>query len=586
MLKLAFFKRFKRLSIKHQLIIALFILTIPTFIIGIGSYIYSIDVIEDKIAQTKFGVMDEKSKTISILLENIESRGQQIKDDNDVQKIMSKDYIDGDYEENYRVNQTLQMIEKVSFSNEDIMSIYLVATRFHIKYKMTSVGFMNQENTELYGWYQGIDKDASINTWIRTRPNEYKNYFDEYILTHVSSIHDYNNKVLGHIIININERALNRILYDKQLAQDEKIYLIDENNQIFYTSDRNYKEDNSSLQLLNPDNMKSEKGNFFTGKGKNKYLVVYSTLPKYNWKLIYQVPQSVITSELKNIDIFFFSIFVLCVIIFIVLAFFLYRQIVGPIKDFKVVMDNIGKGNFSVQDYDQDTNNEVVKLYSSINSMTVKVENLIEKNVQMMEQKKEAEMRALQSQINPHFLYNTLDAINWLAVLNQQPEISDMVKNLSRFFRSVISNGKELITIEEELKHVQAYIEIERFRYKNRFKVMYNIDKRLLKHPTLKLIIQPFVENSLNHGFSHREGEGEITIQIFSKDNTIFFEIIDDGKGMTKQQLKGLMEKNTQSYGIRNVDDRIKIQYGNDYGVIINSQVNNGTAVLISMPKE
>jgi two-component system sensor histidine kinase YesM len=160
-----------------------------------------------------------------------------------------------------------------------------------------------------------------------------------------------------------------------------------------------------------------------------------------------------------------------------------------------------------------------------------------------------------------------------------------MIKNLSRFFRYGLSDGKEIITIEEEIKHVEAFLEIEKFRYKNRFKVYFNLDKRLLQHKTLKFILQPFVENAFVHGFKETNGEGIIRIQLFSNEDNIYFEVIDDGVGMEPDLINKVLKEKSEGYGIKNVDERIKLKYGIQYGITIYSRLGEGTNVTIAIPK-
>lgn len=217
--------------------------------------------------------------------------------------------------------------------------------------------------------------------------------------------------------------------------------------------------------------------------------------------------------------------------------------------------------------------------------MTESISRLIKRNTDMMEQKRIAELKALQAQINPHFLYNTLDAVNWLAKMKNQDDISNMITNLSRFFRNILNNGRDVVTIEEELNHSRAYIEIERFRYKNRFDVSFNLDIRLLKCLTLKLILQPFIENALVHGFKESNCRGRIVVQLFSVGDTVYFEVIDNGQGMDQACIDAVLTEKKEGYGIANVDERIKLQYGEQYGVSINSKKGEGTVVTIKIPK-
>ena len=230
---------------------------------------------------------------------------------------------------------------------------------------------------------------------------------------------------------------------------------------------------------------------------------------------------------------------------------------------------------------------EIQELEISFNEMMKRIQELMELNAEESESKRKLELYALQVQINPHFLYNTLDAIAWLAKLKQQPEIERLALALARFFRISLHKGDKFITVEEEFQIIKNFIEIELIRFPDKFDIEYVIDPEIKNEQIMKLILQPIVENAIKHGISGMEEKGHISVKARCEGEFIYFEVIDDGLGFEVE--KGYTPKYSMSssgYGIKNVDERIKLGYGEDCGVTVESKPNNGTKVTLKIRKK
>jgi two-component system sensor histidine kinase YesM len=230
---------------------------------------------------------------------------------------------------------------------------------------------------------------------------------------------------------------------------------------------------------------------------------------------------------------------------------------------------------------------EVVKLAQTFNMMLMRIRKLLAQVLQEQEEKRKSELDALQAQINPHFLYNTLDSIVWMAENEKNEDVITMVTSLARFFRISISRGKNVITIEEELEHARNYMIIQKMRYKNKFRFEIEAEKDTLHCKTLKLILQPLIENALYHGIEYMVDEGYINISVRKLDGKILFQVKDNGLGMPPEKLETLLLAKSKEYsgvGVKNVHERIKLFYGNEYGLEIESQLEVGTNVKIWIP--
>ena len=231
---------------------------------------------------------------------------------------------------------------------------------------------------------------------------------------------------------------------------------------------------------------------------------------------------------------------------------------------------------------------ELMMLSDSFDHMVRRIQKLMEQVRQEEITLRKTELKALQAQINPHFLYNTLDAIAWLCEEGRNKDAENMVTSLAKLFRISISKGHELITIEKEIQHAQSYLRIETFRYKNQFTYTFDVDENCLGYLCNKITLQPIIENAIYHGLNRMVDEGEITIRIREDGDDIILSVEDNGIGMTEEQCQEILRKepgDRTGIGIKNVNDRIKIYFGEEYGLTITSELDEGTCVDIRMPK-
>ena len=257
------------------------------------------------------------------------------------------------------------------------------------------------------------------------------------------------------------------------------------------------------------------------------------------------------------------------------------NMLVGAMEEFEG-----DKGDFVFQPVSG--TREIAALSNSFGHMIVRIQKLMEQVRQEEISLRKTELKALQAQINPHFLYNTLDAIAWLCEEGRSQDAVKMVNALARLFRISISKGHELIPIEKELQHAQYYLQIQNFRYKNQFTYSFDVDEVCLPYLCNKITLQPIIENAIYHGVDRMVDEGRIDIGIHQEEDTIVFTVADNGVGMTEEQCREVLRRepgDRSGIGIKNVNDRIKIYFGNEYGLTITSELDVGTCVTIRMPK-
>lgn len=253
----------------------------------------------------------------------------------------------------------------------------------------------------------------------------------------------------------------------------------------------------------------------------------------------------------------------------------------------------VGAGDFTMQKI-KSRGDEVVTLEESFNTMIGEIEELVKNVKEEQVNLRAMELKLLQEQINPHFLYNTLDTIIWMAEDGQNEEVVEMVSALSEFFRTGLSKGRDYITLREEESHIRSYLQIQQFRYADILEYEIRIPLELGEFRILKLTLQPLVENALYHGIKQRRGKGKIYIEGRYEEQYIFLTVHDNGRGMKEEELerlrksveKGRLDTSDKGFGLANVNERIRLNYGRAYGLIIESTYEQGTSVTVRLPRE
>lgn len=314
------------------------------------------------------------------------------------------------------------------------------------------------------------------------------------------------------------------------------------------------------------------------------------SLDSCSWKIVGVSFNDEITQAVKN-QVVIGSAFAILFSLFIsvVIYLLLSRTVTRPVRRLVDSMQKFEKQAESFE-YKTDMSNvvEFKTLSKSFEHMVLMIQSLMEKvhNEEIVLRK--TELKALQAQINPHFLYNTLDSIQWMCEQDNSKDAVKMVGALAKLFRISISHGDEFITINDELKHAESYLIIQSYRYKNQFTYSFDVDKSVLGYMCNKITIQPFIENAIYHGLDRMVDEGEIKIIAQRRGKDIAIIVKDNGLGMTEEQCKTILQKDrsdSKGIGVKNVNDRLKIYFGEEYGITIESELDVGTTVTIKIPK-
>lgn len=383
------------------------------------------------------------------------------------------------------------------------------------------------------------------------------------------------------VALDIQFSQIANYMDDVGIGQHGYCYIADKKGDIIY----------HPQQQLIYSGLKEEEYNYLKDGSHVEKDAIYSvrSLDNCEWKIIgVCYIDEMITNKVNHIMKTLSVIFLIVVLLTVLIIRFFSKLFSNPARELANAM----------QEFEKDTNNfefksiegtaEITSLTESFEHMVVQIKELVEKVRQEEVTLRKTELKALQAQINPHFLYNTLDAIAWLCEEERHKDAVEMVNSLAKLFRISISRGHELITIEKEMQHAKSYLKIQNFRYKNQFTYSFDVDEECLNYLCNKITLQPIIENAIYHGIDRMVDEGKINIGIHQKGDRIIFTVEDNGVGMTEEQCEEILHKDAGDrvgIGIKNVNDRIKIYFGEEYGLTIQSELDEGTRVTISMPK-
>lgn len=391
----------------------------------------------------------------------------------------------------------------------------------------------------------------------------------------------------GILLVDMDFSGIQQLFTKVNIQSPGYVYLVDSNGKLIYHPKQNLIfsnliEENNMQDAALEDGIHKE-----SFHGEERMLVV-KTVGYTGWKIISVTPIKRLYGTFFRSQLMAFLVVAIAILVMIFLNQLVSVRVVKPLKRLE---NSVKEIDFSPtpQIYIGGPH-EIQHLGKTIQSMVVEMRRLTDDIVREQEEKRKSELDALQSQINPHFLYNTLDSIMWMIEAEKYEDAISMVQALGSLFRISLSKGKTLITIEDEIRHAQSYVAIQKYRYKNRFEAFFDVDNSLTHYKTIKLIIQPLIENAIYYGMEFMDGDGEIHIRVKPDGADLSIEVADNGPGIPTERLSSLLTEETRErsrgsgIGLRNVHQRIQLYFGSAYGLEIESEPDEGTLVRIRLP--
>lgn len=574
---------------KITLLLVLFIL-IPLTLFGYLFYRSSNQFVSDRTNKETNQVLHLVNQNVDRLLSEYETQMKSIYENEEV--ILQLSQINeqaGTGEPQVSADSINRFLRNFLRGKDDLDSIYLFSGE-----KLYFADFKGSEYYEAQfrehpEWEEAIHSAGGRALWIPTYELPANRYMSEpshyfSIGMQVKNVADV-MQTLGSLYINVKIGALDRLAEEVKVSPRGTLLITDSDGHVlWHRNPEAYQETLHDIPFY--EEMLKHKESFFTVELNGELYQMSFVRSGYNgWYYVSLVPNSDLNEQSKELRQFL--IITVCAFgaSFLLLALLVSRFITRPIRQMALAMKQIHKDNaeFRLPAASED---EIGLLNAAFNSMRRRINELIHEVRVVSEKEKEAEVRALQAQINPHFVYNSLDTINWMAIDRQQYDISSMIAALSDIMRYAIRPGEQWIALEEELKWAQNYAYLQKMRFEERFEINFEVDPDLLQRKVPRLFLQPYLENSILHGMEHVEEGGLITVSIVPDHETggIRITLTDNGSGIEEDQLQNITQRRSHGIGIYNLDDRMKLEYGSEYGVTIHSEWGKGTVVTIILP--
>jgi len=532
-----------------------------------------------RLSNEYIGYRVDKSNDIALILSN-----------NSHLNAISKKSIVGEVETNSSLSSLVNDIMYQAELNDEIASIFIYFKEEQI-FMDSYRNIYQQSYLNNIEWIQKYAKGNEPIKWMVTSDSRYEN---SHLISMIYRADKFNSNVSSpiYVSINYNQDEFFDIISRTKLDDQTTVALVNFDDDIFVC-------DVNTLSKIDIRKIVYDKKEYLK---KNNILrvnivnlgqcdLIYTKLDAFDGAIIHIIPDKFTEVISQSERIFLISLGALALIGYLLwILYFVKKNIDRPIAILLKNMKITGKGQFS-KTIKINRKDEFGQLFLAYNNMLNEIDNLIQKLYREQLVKSELELKVLQEKINPHFLYNTLDTINWMAKEHNITEISDIVINLSSMYRMTFNKGKDLITIDNMILGISCYLSIQKLRFGDTFHYEINFDEELMEYKVLNLIVQTIVENSIVHGISELEQNGTITISGHIKFSVIHIIVEDNGVGMSSEKLHLINESiNSEMIvsesGLRNVQKRIKLYYGNTYGINIESELNQGTKITITIPYE
>jgi len=392
---------------------------------------------------------------------------------------------------------------------------------------------------------------------------------------------------LGVVKINISEEAIYNFYKGINSYDASNLILVDSAGTVLSSSLKN-----RIGQKFEPfDEMKirisnRSEGFFSENIGNKNNIVLFYRIAPTNWFLVQTIPESSFTPLKTTINTVLLIAIALCILFGFLFSLIQHSYLIKPLGKLRTEMAKLRIGNFNIH-LNTESKDEIGEINQGFIRMTQQLKETINDVYISKIKQREAELTALQAQINPHFLYNTLDSIHWLAMKHRNYDVSEQIEALSEIFKHVLNKGQPIVTISKELDFLENYMFIQKAKYGQRIRLMISADPAIMDYKTPKLILQPLVENAILHGLEEKLEGGTIDVRIDMIDRNVRFVVSDDGIGTDQNRINRMMSGGDEIqdvFALKNIDDRIKLNYGREYGLKFRSQEGAGTVVEVLIP--
>ena len=564
--------------------VAVLILSAVVVVTGVSMRFTNTSIFENSSEYTHT-IIQQMNQNIDSYIDYMENIAYLISSNEDVQDYLFDEKIDN--EGRYRI---LNQLQTILDSRSDIRNVGIISKNGRMLINDGSKSVNQDLDLNTQEWYATALEKPNGPILTSSHVQHIISGERPWVITLSRGIRDRSGsgEKEGVFFIDLNYSAISELCDQSTVGTKGYAFILDAKGNIVYHPQQQqlYNElQTENISLI----MDTDEDTVLTGTGNDGKLYSISRSEKTGWTVVDCTNVKELLSKSRQAQ----SVYVLTAIILVIVALlfsrFMARSITLPIQKLRDSMKKVQEGDFSVSDVVVDSKNEIGSLTKSFDVMTHRIHELMEQNVHEQEEKRKSELKALQSQINPHFLYNTLDSIIWMAEGKKNEEVVLMTASLARLLRQSISNEDEVVPIANEVEYARGYLTIQKMRYKDKLEFQIEVDSSILYIPLIKLVLQPIIENAIYHGLKYKESKGLLIVKGFMKDGNAVLQVIDDGVGMDEETLAHIYDKHKVNYhsngvGVYNVQKRLKLYYGEDYGITYTSELGKGTTATITIP--
>lgn len=593
----------RHIKIRNRLMLSFLIISlIPVSVIGVFSSVYTLNNMENRTKDYSINITRQIVNNISYVLDNYKNKFERIALNTMVQKDLL-DYYGAEYNNKVEIENRMWLTVSSSIGfDAGIDTVEVCSNQGQRFYYSSPVSKGKFEKSTFIK--EALQQEDTV--WKVSR-KEIESDPKRYIILS-KKIMERNNQVSGVAFMAINKEFIDDLCQKNSKNTNSSIVLTDQHGYIISHPDQNRITEYYEGDILYRINLIEEKRAagkqvekyFKTDSHDGEFLVSYDILPGNKWRVINLIPYSYLMKTTQNQVRITICIAGLIIMFSIIFSLVVTKSIHTPIYNLLNVMEKVGHGDLNVKVLEESdpASDEHAQLAYGFNDMVFKVKNLINdvyksdlKKKELESHKKEAELNALQQQINPHFLYNTLESMYWSAQLRGDDEIGDIITALGNFFRASISKGIEYVTFEKEIENVNTYLFLQKVRFNERINVTWDISEEILKLISIKLFLQPFIEAAIIHGIECLEGTAFLHIKIYKEEGHVYVEITGNCVEVFKEGT-GLSETSSdipgwnlyENIGMENANQRIKLYFGDSYGVRVSRNADTGTMLSIVLP--
>lgn len=564
--------------------VAVLVLSAVVIVTGVSMKFTNTSIFENSSEYTHT-IIQQMNQNIDSYIDYMENIAYLISSNEDVQNYLFDEKIDN--EGRYRI---LNQLQTILDSRSDIRNVGIISKNGRMLINDGSKSVNQDLDLNTQEWYATALEKPNGPILTSSHVQHIISGERPWVITLSRGIRDRSGsgEKEGVFFIDLNYSAISELCDQSTVGTKGYAFILDAKGNIVYHPQQQqlYNElQTENISLI----MDTDEDTVLTGTGNDGKLYSISRSEKTGWTVVDCTNVKELLSKSRQAQ----SVYVLTAIILVIVALlfsrFMARSITLPIQKLRDSMKKVQEGDFSVSDVVVDSKNEIGSLTKSFDVMTHRIHELMEQNVHEQEEKRKSELKALQSQINPHFLYNTLDSIIWMAEGKKNEEVVLMTASLARLLRQSISNEDEVVPIANEVEYARGYLTIQKMRYKDKLEFQIEVDSSILYIPLIKLVLQPIIENAIYHGLKYKESKGLLIVKGFMKDGNAVLQVIDDGVGMDEETLAHIYDKHKVNYhsngvGVYNVQKRLKLYYGEDYGITYTSELGKGTTATITIP--